>query len=376
MLRGLRIVTLLGTVVLAQLTVAGGSAQAQYGGVFPPFTPAFWGLGGVYGYYPYSAWNAGAPALTNTSYYAPWWGAGVYGDQYAASYAPTTGGCCNTGCSTGCSGNCGTDCSAGGCAPSSTGESLKPKVDTNFDERRRDDRSRDVLDEPASDRRNDRRNSDPLDEPTDTFRRSPDNGRSKPRDTEDTGSDRDSGSRGIRDNSRDEERQPLDGLGSDDDTFPSPSTNGSRATNKPPMSDPLKLEGDAPDTSNEEGTPDPVEKPAEERELKPQDELGTPATEKDFLSPVDEDEPKKTEDEPKKVNNDQPNVTKRSGSRTPIVASGLREVLRPERLAGRRESTSDVRHTRSDVRRSDSSTERRPVRWISLPSKSSTKTQL
>lgn len=383
--------------VALTLCLSAGSVQAQYGGMFPPFTPGFWGLSG-WGYSPWmTGWNS-----YPMSYGASWGGAADSG-FYAANYLPSAGfgpaaGCCIADCQGNCGGNCGsacgngcgTGCADGSCTPSGSG-TLQPSPDSTFDSgsdsgkernsgsgrdsgtgRDGDRRYEDILDTPAENRRNGRGKSTDDDVPAgsgDTdpgFRRSPgrtnDGESSRNRDNLDSGggtfgNDKDSG----RDTDAGADSGADDrGTGSDLD-FPD-GTFGGRRSNKPPMTDALQI--DPAGTSNESagGAKDDAE-------------TGTKTDVDDFLSPIEDPAEKSSapESSPDSTGTDadvppasaaSDSVTRRGAVRkntSPIVSSRLRDVVPASRLAGRRPVV-------PASRQSSRNTEQRPVRWISLPS--------
>jgi hypothetical protein len=421
--------------IVLSLAVSGGDARAQYGGMFPPLTPGFWGLGS----YGYSPWIN--PWYGYSGYYGAGWGGGYDGDAYAVNYGGSgMAGCCTDGCNS-CATGCSSGCADGSCAPSSSGGSLKPAADENFRsrsdenrdsrdrnldsdryERERDDRLRrdrsDDSDSLDSRTRPDSRATDPLDrnirDNTDSerYRRTPETepGRDLNSRDEDNREPRTWESRdrapadSLDEPARSQPAEPAAGTETDD--FPAIDPVNSQSVRKPPMSDPLGG-GSSTDSSSSTDSPDAdadkiLTPEANESEG---DSLGTPADVRDFLPPIDTDtdpasptsesetsgsglndldsekrDLEKTDSE-KAGNNENENsdgvspaVTKSAATQRTARGS-LREVVPASRLAGRRLNSAPARITSTSTSTSKPSG-RSSIRWISLPSKTDVRIQL
>ncbi|MCA9037763.1 MAG: hypothetical protein KDA91_21680 [Planctomycetaceae bacterium] len=290
----MRVFSKLGLIALAGLFTC-ETASAQFGSCYSPFSPGFWGVG-----------YAPMPMAPVPMYGYSGWG----GSPYSAGYGSFDCGCspcsnCGGSCGVGnCGGvGCGTGCSTG-CGVVESG-TLKPSADPNFREKSEPER-------PAEDleRRRDNLGTDPRDGLEDTPRRTYDDPSDGflPADPARSGGEPD-----LFDNNRGPLDEPTGGVGtgrenerwapsggdsggSGNDDFPSLTP---RATNKPPISDPLS------------GTPETEEAPKAVEDATP--ESGSTEDPTDLLSPE----------------------SSARNQRPEMFVSRLRDVLPVQRTAGR-----------------------------------------
>ncbi len=368
------IATFSAAAIAASCSLFSNSADA----CFFPFWPGSWG---GYGYSnPAPVYTAGYGGGYGSAYggyggaysaYSPGWSTSMSPSYYGASYASGNGCCVPSNCDP-----CGNSCVSGSCGTNScvgtTGDSLKPAVDPNF-EKKKDDLPDPLLEDPLLNDRN-RPNRDPQEFPP---RRAPSDTYEPSRDPLDSFSTP-SPSRDLRQpeerNWSPSERRGSDPLNSsdpgrstapadsttsppagspgtfsqpeeDDGLFPAFDSPDPQSSNKPPMTDPLDsddaaapADGSVPagDRSAPDGTTNP--------------DASAPTSD-DFLSPIGD---RRTDFPFGSLSQSSAVFAERHGSQ-------LREVVPSLRLAVQRTSTPPSQFATSKQ------SPQQPLRWISVP---------
>ncbi len=375
------------TLVVGLLLVLAPASQAcwwpffpAYGAGYAPWAPTYAGYGpssaGYYGGYPPVSYASYAAPVN----YAPAYSAG-YASYSSASYS--AGGCAVACCDpcTSCGSACGPGCVGAACGAACTGVetgTLRPAADPISNTgtgRTRDSETRDPRDErDPLDERDRRSTPRGYESPTDEgpgSRGTFENDTSAPLFNDDTGRDmfgpsnESTGIGGARGSgwgqTQDRSGTPAQGSGNAvddilnqrlDDQFPE-----FRRTNRPPITEPVEEDGSTDDTSD--GTaaePRDAENPESDNDatapVPPASDLGREVSPQDFVSPPT------SEDENAAV-------------RPLMMAQGkLRsnhfDVISVRRLAA--ESRDPQNGTgRPDTHLSDTTSNTRPLRWISVP---------